>query len=167
MNVTFRLMNDGMVGPSETLEFEDCADLEREGRSWATGQQAQTASGHSCDFNPREPMAAFIEATCVFTHEGRSYEAGGAWIADCTDGYSRGVVYVKPQRDGHSDGAVTDWHGNFLAVAEYGPRFQGPFCRMRCVSFTFDGVRYYGRYCPDWSDAVRVRSTKPLTRGEP
>ena len=45
MNVTFRLMNDGLVGPSETLELEDCADLEREGRNWATGQL-----GHPWDY---------------------------------------------------------------------------------------------------------------------
>ena len=112
-------------------------------------------------------LSVFIETDCVVTHDGQSFAAGGAWIADCTDGIRRGVVYAKPERDGHSSGAVTDWHGNFLAVAEYGPRFQGPFCRMRCVSFTFDGVRYCGRYCPDWTNAVRVRSTKSLTTREP
>lgn len=109
-------------------------------------------------------MAEFVEQACVVEHEGQKFESSGAWLAKCSDGYMRGVVYAKPM--GYKPysptcgGIVTDWHGNKLADAVYGRQYQGNLCKMRCVAFTVDGVKYAGRWCPDWADAVRVRSTK-------
>lgn len=109
--------------------------------------------------------ATFVETGCVITHEGQSFESGGAFLCDCTDGYRRGVVYAKPNDDvlfknQGCRGVVTDWHGNKVADAILGPVYRGGFgARMRAVSFTLDGVTYMGRYGCDWADAVRVRST--------
>ena len=105
------------------------------------------------------PMTAFVEQNCVFEHDGQSYEAGGAWLLQCIDGYRRGVVYAKPTA---TPPCVTDWHGNTISPARFGPIYNGPFCCMRSVTFTLDGVTFTGRYCPDCADAIRVRSSKPV-----
>ena len=119
-------------------------------------------------------MKTFVETGCTIAHEGQTFEAGGAWLADCSDGYRRGVVYAKP--DTHHNmgcksarepnaacpGQVTDWHGHTLARAYFGPVYRGNYCKMRSVTFTYGGVTYTGRYCPDTSLAVRVRSTKKI-----
>ena len=122
-------------------------------------------------------MSTFVEQSCVIEHNGQQFESGGAWLCDCSDGYRRGVVYAKvdeytetalaaysrfavsyPRR-----GIVTDWHGNKIADALYGRPYRGGFgAKMRTVSFVLDGVTYTGRYGCDWSEAVRVRSTKKV-----
>jgi len=99
--------------------------------------------------------ATFIESDCSIQHNGQSFTAGGAHICDCSDGYRRGVVYVRPEAK-----EVTDWHGNKLATANFGRVYQGNFSRMQAVTFIHDGITFHGRYCPDWSQALRVRSTK-------
>jgi hypothetical protein len=103
-------------------------------------------------------MPNFVEENCTITHEGKEFISGGAWIADCTDGYRRGVVYASPTKK-----CVTDWHGNKIADAVFGPIYQGNYCKMQSVSFIVDGVKFSGRYCPDWACAVRVRSTKRVS----
>lgn len=103
--------------------------------------------------------STFVETDCTVEHEGKRYTSGGACIVDCSDGYRRGVVYVG--RDLGQD-IVTDWHGNTIALARLGPVYRGNFCRMQSVSFTLHGVRYHGRYCPDWAQCVRIRSTKKV-----
>lgn len=119
--------------------------------------------------------ATFIETDCKIEHEGRTFEAGGAWLCDCTDGYRRGVVYVKPAEPIQTPingvyspsyprrGIVTDWHGNKLADASISMPFRGGFgARMRSVRFTIDGVTYTGRYGCDWASACRVKSTRKV-----
>jgi hypothetical protein len=113
-------------------------------------------------------VETFIEQDCTVTHEGRDFTAGGAWLADCTDGYRRGVVYVNDAGCDpycQAEVAVTDWHGNVLARGVVGARYRGNHCRMRCLTFTHNGVVFTGRYCPDTSQAVRVRSTKKIGGG--
>lgn len=124
-------------------------------------------------------MSTFIEEDCTISHNGQKFTSGGAWLCDCSDGYRRGVVYAKPEspipaRPGSITGpnpsypcrgSVTDWHGNVIAVAYFGHPYHGGFgAKMRCVSFTLDGVYYAGRYGYRWSDAVRVRSTKKVVK---
>jgi hypothetical protein len=116
----------------------------------------------------------FVEQDCTIKHEGQTFEQAGAWLCDCTDGYRRGVVYVRPAKrwdgcgcppigkDNEYLNTVTTWHGEFTAIAEFGPVYRGNFCRMQHVAFTLDGIKYSGRYCPDWAQAVRVRSTKKI-----
>jgi hypothetical protein len=96
----------------------------------------------------------FIEKSCTIKHRGKSYTSGGSFVANCSDGYARGVVYVDPKEN-----RVTTWHGKKIATASLGRTFQGNFCKMRSVSFEFAGAKFTGRYCPDWADAVKVRST--------
>ena len=107
----------------------------------------------------------FVETDCMITHEGKTFESGGSYLVDCTDGYRRGVVYAKPIGTPNTTGCpcVTTWHGEYIASAHFGREYRGNFCRMQSVSFTLDGVRYTGRYCPDWSQAVKVRSTRIIT----
>ena len=116
-------------------------------------------------------MNTFIEQICVIELEGRHFESGGAWLLDCSDGYRRGVVYVKPNTGPIADmrrfacpGIVTNWHGNKIADARFGSIYRGGFgARMRSVYFTLDGITYTGRYGCDWSQACRVKSTKKVS----
>lgn len=96
----------------------------------------------------------FIEQDCTFTVEGQSFTSGGSWIAECTDGKTRGVVYVNEKTR-----SVTTWRGDFIAKMHY-TDYQGNFCKMRRVSFSYNGKNFVGDYCPDWSEACKVRSTK-------
>lgn len=98
-----------------------------------------------------------IEQDCTVEHEGKKYEASGSYLVRCSDGFSRGIVYA-----GKDCRSVTTWHGEKLADATFGATWQGNFCKMRCVSFTVDGVRYRGSYCPDWADAIKVKSTRKV-----
>lgn len=103
-------------------------------------------------------MAMFVEENCVFEHEGQRFEAVGAYFLDCSDGFCRGMVYACP-----SKGTVTTWRGVELAKATFGPIYRDGFgARMRSVRFVLEGVTYSGRYGCDWTDAVRVRSTKKV-----
>lgn len=56
MKATCRLMNDGVVGPTETIDYTD----ERDARAWAAGQ-----TGHPWD----------ILTVCVFDEDGRTVES--------------------------------------------------------------------------------------------
>ncbi len=96
---------------------------------------------------------AFVEQDCKFEVNGKNFEASGASLLPCSDGYWRGVVYVNVE-----DRKVTTWHGDRLARAEFGTIYQGNFCKMQSVSFTYNGMHFHGRYCPDWSQAVRVKA---------
>jgi hypothetical protein len=104
-------------------------------------------------------MPNFIEKNCKIEHEGKTFESGGSFIADCSDGFRRGVVYANPDKR-----VVTTWHGEPIAHAEYGRIYQGNFCKMQSVKFTYEGTLFIGRYCPDWSQMVRVRSTKRIPK---
>ena len=118
----------------------------------------------------------FIEQDCAIEHNGHKFINGGSFLLACSDGYRRGIVYVKePSTDHHGgffkdyrqnyragSGSVTTWHGEHIANAHFGIIYRGNFCRMRSVRFTLDGVTYSGRYCPDWSQMVRVKSTRKV-----
>jgi hypothetical protein len=101
---------------------------------------------------------AFVERGCTISHEGKRFTAGGAIIADCRDGYARGVVYASPKT-----GSVTDWHGKQLARASFGRPYRGNYCKMQSVTFDYGGAKFVGKWCPDTADMVRVKSTKPVS----
>ena len=112
-------------------------------------------------------MEYFVEDRCTVEFQRKTFTSGGAFIAPCSDGFARGVVYVKAGLPNGARGhVVTDWHGNTIARAELGPVYRGNFCKMQAVTFTLDGVRFHGRYCPDWANMVRVRSTKKVKGGK-
>lgn len=118
-------------------------------------------------------ITPFVEQDCTIKHEGQEFTSRVEWICDCSDGCRRGVVYAKPDKMNHNwreamhfsaSGIVTDWHGNKIADAIFGHPFRGGFgAKMRTVRFTLDGVTYAGRYGCDWSQAVRVRSTRKVS----
>src|SRR3990172_12320233 len=108
--------------------------------------------------HPNPNPEPFAENDCTFDYKDHQFPAGGAFLQPCSDGRWRGVVYVRegPPNTGAA-GHVTTWHGDVLAIAKLGRTYRGNFCKMRSIRFTWQGLRFMGRYCPDWSEAVRVR----------
>jgi hypothetical protein len=96
-----------------------------------------------------------LEQNCTIEHEGKTYEAGGSYLLPCTDGKVRGIVYVDTQNR-----TVTTWHGELIARLDALTYYRGNFCRMARISFTHEGRKFIGDYCPNWADACKVRSTK-------
>ena len=96
----------------------------------------------------------FIEADCVFTHEGRTYEAGGAVVTP-----ARAVGYVKAANE--RSGCVveiTDWHGRTIGHGVITAVWRTP--RMMQVRAVIDGVAYTGRSCGNgmiWSGRRAAR----------
>lgn len=99
----------------------------------------------------------FIESDCTIELDGKKFTSGGAWLAECSDGKMRGVVYIRNEHNGYCD--VGTWHGQKIANAKY-TDYRGNFCKMRRISFTRAGKVFVGDYCPDWADACKVRTTK-------
>ena len=71
----------------------------------------------------------FNEGDCTIELQGKMFTNGGAFIAECTDGKLRGMVYVNKEKR-----AVTTWHGEIISPARWSD-YQGNFCKMRRVSF--------------------------------
>ena len=96
----------------------------------------------------------FIDTDCTIELQGKEFTNDGAYICECTDGKLRGMVYLNEDKR-----AATTWHGNVLSDARW-TDYQGNFCNMRRVSFRYEGRNMIRDYCPDWSEVVKVRSTK-------
>lgn len=99
-----------------------------------------------------EPL---IERDCTIEHQGQTFSAAGAILAPCADGRWRGVVYESATSQD-----VCTWHGKRIARATWGRPYQGNYCRMQSVRFDWQGMTFIGRYCPDSSQAIKVRTTK-------
>ena len=113
-------------------------------------------------------MDNILETDCTIEHDGQTYASGGAHLLPCTDGKYRGVVYVKMIAQTTPAGlpwehraTVTTWHGEHIADASF-TDYQGNFCKMRRIGFTWQGIKFIGDFCPDWAEACKVRSTKPV-----
>ena len=81
--------------------------------------------------------ATYVEKDCTITHEGRTYESGGAFVSD-----AHLVAYPA------ADGVLTDWHGNpigtWRTVSSWRVNsWQGE--RMYAMRATVDGATYHGR----------------------
>jgi len=98
------------------------------------------------------------DGDCTFKHEDKEFTSGGAYIAQCSDLVFRGVVYVSSDKK-----TVKTWPGEIIAPIDRLTNYQGNFCKMCRVTFTLKGIKFTGDYCPDWADAVKVRSTKAYT----
>jgi hypothetical protein len=91
-------------------------------------------------------MTPFIERDCVITHEGRTFEAGGAAVTpewalaypDIPGGEYRGAF-----------GAMRDWHGNEIGTCRVTARWKTPrswvSSHMCQIEATIGGVKYTGR----------------------
>lgn len=80
-----------------------------------------------------------IEKDCTFTHEGKSYTAGGAVVNDAIC-----MAYVG------KDGILTDWHGNPLGtyvIVSSWPIHSYISNEMYAIHATIDGKLYKGRGC--------------------
>ena len=82
-------------------------------------------------------MMEYVEADCVFVHEGRSFEAGGAVVTP-------DLVLAYPG----AGGVLADWHGEKLgtwrAVASWPVRsYMGS--RMYQIEARVNGTTYTGR----------------------
>ena len=106
----------------------------------------------------------FVETNCTFEHKGKTFEAGGAFLAD-----NVGLVYVReiPLCGGKLRGLeVTDWHGNALGTASvrstwnrytrYGERNRWTAYRVHL----HDGSIWHGRHCSDNAQALRIHRCK-------
>ena len=88
----------------------------------------------------------YLEKDCIFTHEGKSFKSGGAFVSP---GYAIGYPKFDQDQAG-AVGVMNDWHGNKLGTArivscwETTPRrYISP--RMYQIEATIDGVTYTGR----------------------
>jgi hypothetical protein len=84
-------------------------------------------------------MTTYIEEDCTFTHEGRTFEAGGAVVTpDFAIGYVRDLK------------AITNWHGdqvlgNITAVKSWRTSRSYVSDRQYQITARISGVLYTGR----------------------
>ena len=104
-------------------------------------------------------MILVNDEACTFEHEGNEFTAGGAIIGYCKDKKYHGRIYiVKDKQTGKM--IASTWHGEKIANLDTLTDYRGNFCKMRRISFTLNGIKFIGDYCPDWAECVNIRSTK-------
>jgi len=98
-----------------------------------------------------------IERKCVFEFEGRSFEAGGAFIGvNPKTGKHGGIVYAF-----ENEKRVGNWHGDIKTSAHFGREWISVFGDKRqSVYFQWKGINFYGVYYKSGSDIVRVREIR-------
>lgn len=86
-------------------------------------------------------MPTYVETGCTITHEGRTFEAGGAVV---TPDYV--IAYLSLDGTRYH---ITDWHGQHLANARITATWRTPHSwlsdTMHQVEATIDGITYTGR----------------------
>lgn len=102
-------------------------------------------------------MAQFIESECAFTHEGKTFVAGGSYkTEDCA------LVYISNTEGVYTS---TSWHGqpmgqvksHILGTERWG---RYGYYRMAYVRVLMDGAEWWGRYNCDSGQAVRLRRAR-------
>lgn len=106
-------------------------------------------------------MSTYIETDCTFTHEGRTFESGGAVVSD-----NEIWAYVG------KDGTLTNWHGAKLGTCRVLSSWRTPHSgwsdRMYSFECFVNGVRYVGRGCGVGMIVRARRSARQFTcRGKP
>lgn len=99
-----------------------------------------------------------IDQDCTITHEGVNYTHGGGFILrNKITGLYEGVMYGDWDHN-----VITNWDGSVKLSATYYGHHRGNMGDKRCyVRFTWQGMRFYGRWCGmDWSQIVRVKQLK-------
>jgi hypothetical protein len=82
---------------------------------------------------------AYVERGCVIQHEGRSFEAGGAFVSPAFI-----IAYLG------KDSVLSDWHGRRLGtyrITSTWPIHSWISRTMHQVEATVAGVTYTGRSC--------------------
>lgn len=87
-------------------------------------------------------QAPYVETDCTITHEGRTYESGGAFITP-----ERAVVYTSNNVGGHLApyGELTDWHGKKMGTFERVSVWRQGDGVMYAITADIEGRTYYGR----------------------
>lgn len=101
-------------------------------------------------------QASYVESDCTVTHEGHSFESGGAVV---TDQWIIGYLY----RD---ERTIKNWHGDtvllhvtYLRKGKRWNPFGGYWSEIWTVNATDEaGRQWYGR-CGEW-DLIRMRPRK-------
>jgi hypothetical protein len=82
----------------------------------------------------------YIERDCIWTHEGRGYEAGGAIVTP-----DHIIAYPA------ADGVLCDWHGAVLGTWRATSTWKLPrswmSATMSAITARVGGVTYKGRGC--------------------
>jgi hypothetical protein len=83
-------------------------------------------------------MECWIEKDCVFKHEGRKYESGGASVT-----LDHIIAYLG------KDGVLTDWHGNPIGTYRITATWKTPRSYVsstmnQVIAYT-KGISYTGR----------------------
>jgi hypothetical protein len=97
----------------------------------------------------------FVDQACKFSFQGRTFEAGGAWICqEKKSGRLRGLVYVN-----ETERTVSNWHGTIKLPARFGPVWRSNMGdKRRSVYFEWAGHLMFGVLCSlDFNQAVKVR----------
>ena len=100
-------------------------------------------------------MNGFIDTDCKIELDGKTFESGGAWIAERADNHKlSGLVYADDIK-----GVVTNWHGDKVIKATFGRVFRSNFGdRRRSVYFHYAGKCLFGIWHSiDFNQAVNVR----------
>jgi hypothetical protein len=96
----------------------------------------------------------YIEENCIFEFEGKSFEAGGAYL---TPDYAIGYMSSDMKE-------VRTWHGEFMGYAKITSFWRLPLTawisdKMYQVQATINGIKYTGRTCGGCM-IVRLRRMK-------
>ena len=95
-------------------------------------------------------MSSYVERDCVFEHEGRKFEAGGAVVTDDAAVAYLNIGNVTPDSPQQRIGwMLVDWHGRKLGDVESITGWETPRSfvsnRMYQVTARINGIRYTGR----------------------
>ena len=95
-----------------------------------------------------QDTATYIEQDCVYNHEGRGFEAGGAVVTDAyAIGYVKGVQQ-RFSREFYGEIEITDWHGVTLGTGRIIKSWRWhSFLSSHChqIEARIHGVPYTGR----------------------
>lgn len=103
-----------------------------------------------------QETGAFIEQECAVTFDnGQTFTSGGGWLMQRADNNKwEGVLYATKHEE---KSTVQSWDGKLRIPAyfrDYRHNFGGT---IRHVWFQWNNIRFYGKFCCDRSELVRVK----------